>query len=67
RLTSLTRLIPLTGLALPTTSCPNPQLYRPPESCRPESEPLCASDGHTYPSECAMTATGVQKGISSCM
>lgn len=41
-----------------------PQLYRPPESCRPESEPLCASDGHTYPSECAMTATGVQKGIS---
>ncbi|XP_023187509.1 agrin isoform X3 [Xiphophorus maculatus] len=41
-----------------------PQLYRPPESCRPESEPLCANDGHTYPSECAMTATGVQKGIS---
>uniref|UniRef100_A0A3B3XRA4 Kazal-like domain-containing protein n=1 Tax=Poecilia mexicana TaxID=48701 RepID=A0A3B3XRA4_9TELE len=41
-----------------------PQLYKPPESCQLEPEPLCASDGHTYPSECAMTATGVQKGIS---
>ncbi|KAM4737420.1 agrin isoform 3-T3 [Anableps anableps] len=41
-----------------------PQIYGPPESCPPGSEPLCASDGRTYPSECAMTATGVQKGIS---
>lgn len=41
-----------------------PQFYMPPESCRPESEPLCASDGHTYPSECAMKATGLQKSIS---
>nr|XP_019944757.1 PREDICTED: agrin isoform X10 [Paralichthys olivaceus] len=34
-----------------------------PESCPPEREPLCASDGETYPSECAMTARGMQKGI----
>uniref|UniRef100_A0A3Q3QEC3 Agrin n=1 Tax=Monopterus albus TaxID=43700 RepID=A0A3Q3QEC3_MONAL len=34
-----------------------------PESCPPANEPLCASDGETYPSECAMTATGMQKGI----
>ena len=34
-----------------------------PESCPPGIEPLCASDGQTYPSECAMTARGVQKGI----
>ncbi|XP_047229553.1 agrin isoform X5 [Girardinichthys multiradiatus] len=41
-----------------------PQIYWPPESCPPGNEPLCASDGRTYPSECAMTATGVQKGVS---
>ena len=34
-----------------------------PESCPPGGEPLCASDGHTYPSECAMEATGRRKGI----
>ncbi|XP_034447565.1 agrin isoform X9 [Hippoglossus hippoglossus] len=34
-----------------------------PESCPPDREPLCASDGETYPSECAMTARGIQKGI----
>ncbi|KAF0036732.1 hypothetical protein F2P81_012044 [Scophthalmus maximus] len=33
------------------------------ESCPPEKEPLCASDGQTYPSECAMTARGMQKGV----
>lgn len=27
------------------------------------NEPLCASDGQTYPSECAMTSSGMQKGI----
>uniref|UniRef100_A0A7N8X2P6 Agrin n=1 Tax=Mastacembelus armatus TaxID=205130 RepID=A0A7N8X2P6_9TELE len=34
-----------------------------PESCPSANELLCASDGQTYPSECAMTATGMQKGI----
>ncbi|XP_072222987.1 agrin isoform X2 [Leuresthes tenuis] len=33
------------------------------ESCPPGDEPLCASDGQTYPSECAMMATATQKGI----
>ncbi|XP_029975271.1 agrin isoform X4 [Salarias fasciatus] len=40
-----------------------PFVFQPPESCPPGSEPLCASDGRTYPSECAMTATGLQKGL----
>uniref|UniRef100_A0A8C6WKB2 Agrin n=1 Tax=Neogobius melanostomus TaxID=47308 RepID=A0A8C6WKB2_9GOBI len=40
-----------------------PLLYSLPESCSPESEPLCASDGHTYASECAMYATRLQKGV----
>uniref|UniRef100_A0A3Q1HLV5 Agrin n=1 Tax=Acanthochromis polyacanthus TaxID=80966 RepID=A0A3Q1HLV5_9TELE len=40
-----------------------PLRFGPPESCPPNNEPLCASDGQTYPSECAMTATGFQKGI----
>ncbi|KAK5863185.1 hypothetical protein PBY51_000234 [Eleginops maclovinus] len=35
-----------------------------PESCSPGGEPLCASDGHTYLSECAMEATGRRKGIN---
>ncbi|XP_073327034.1 agrin-like [Pagrus major] len=34
-----------------------------PESCALDDEPLCASDGQTYPSECAMRSTGLQKGI----
>ncbi|XP_029994258.1 agrin isoform X3 [Sphaeramia orbicularis] len=34
-----------------------------PESCRPDNEPLCASDGETYNSECAMTSTGLQRGV----
>lgn len=40
-----------------------PLLFSLPESCLPGNEPLCASDGQTYPSECAMTSTGMQKGI----
>ncbi|XP_077371201.1 agrin isoform X10 [Festucalex cinctus] len=40
-----------------------PLVFALPESCPPASEPLCASDGETYPSECAMRATGLQKGI----
>ncbi|XP_031724780.1 agrin isoform X9 [Anarrhichthys ocellatus] len=39
------------------------QIYNLPESCNPGNEPLCASNGQTYPSECAMAATGMQKGI----
>uniref|UniRef100_A0A671XJ24 Agrin n=1 Tax=Sparus aurata TaxID=8175 RepID=A0A671XJ24_SPAAU len=34
-----------------------------PESCTSDDEPLCASDGQTYNSECAMRSTGLQKGI----
>ncbi|XP_057686455.1 agrin isoform X5 [Corythoichthys intestinalis] len=40
-----------------------PLIFGLPESCPPASEPLCASDGETYPSECAMRATGLQKGV----
>ncbi|XP_072305719.1 agrin isoform X6 [Eucyclogobius newberryi] len=40
-----------------------PLLYSLPEFCPPDAEPLCASDGHTYPSECAMYATRLQKGV----
>nr|XP_046252510.1 agrin isoform X4 [Scatophagus argus] len=35
----------------------------PPELCTPDNEPLCASDGQTYPSVCFMTSTGIQKGV----
>ncbi|XP_037334758.2 agrin isoform X4 [Pungitius pungitius] len=38
-------------------------VFRPPEMCPVANEPLCASDGQTYSSECAMDATGLQKGI----
>ncbi|XP_060930719.1 agrin isoform X2 [Limanda limanda] len=38
-------------------------MFGQPESCPPDREPLCASDGKTYPSECAMTARGIQKGL----
>jgi len=41
----------------------NTLIFGLPESCPPGNEPLCASDGETYPSECAMTARGMQKGI----
>ncbi|XP_068997022.1 agrin isoform X2 [Embiotoca jacksoni] len=40
-----------------------PQAFSPPGSCPPGNEPLCASDGRTYTSECAMLSTGFQKGI----
>ncbi|KAJ8371027.1 hypothetical protein SKAU_G00110550 [Synaphobranchus kaupii] len=40
-----------------------PLTFAPPESCPPDSEPLCASDGHTYDSECRMRRTGMQKGV----
>ncbi|XP_077588780.1 agrin isoform X4 [Stigmatopora nigra] len=40
-----------------------PLIFGLPKSCPPASEPLCASDGETYPSECAMKATGLQKGV----
>ncbi|XP_045065333.1 agrin-like isoform X3 [Coregonus clupeaformis] len=40
-----------------------PLTFAPPESCPPVNEPLCASDGQTYGSECHMTRTGMQKGI----
>ncbi|XP_029291120.1 agrin isoform X4 [Cottoperca gobio] len=40
-----------------------PLIFGLPESCLPSNEPLCASDGQTYSSECAMGATGMQKGI----
>uniref|UniRef100_A0A673X066 Agrin n=1 Tax=Salmo trutta TaxID=8032 RepID=A0A673X066_SALTR len=34
-----------------------------PESCPAVNEPLCASDGQMYESECHMKRTGMQKGI----
>ncbi|XP_032376917.1 agrin isoform X11 [Etheostoma spectabile] len=40
-----------------------PLIFSLPQSCPPGNEPLCASDGQTYPSECAMEASGAQKGI----
>ncbi|XP_045913261.1 agrin isoform X1 [Micropterus dolomieu] len=40
-----------------------PLIFGSPSSCPPANEPLCASDGQTYPSECAMTATAMQKNI----
>uniref|UniRef100_A0A3P8V635 Agrin n=1 Tax=Cynoglossus semilaevis TaxID=244447 RepID=A0A3P8V635_CYNSE len=40
-----------------------PQVYSVPGSCPPDSEPLCASDGQTYTSECAMMAMSLQKGV----
>uniref|UniRef100_UPI0037E850BC agrin isoform X1 n=1 Tax=Semicossyphus pulcher TaxID=241346 RepID=UPI0037E850BC len=40
-----------------------PLVFALPESCPQGTEPLCASDGQTYSSECAMKSTGMQKGI----
>ncbi|TDH10905.1 hypothetical protein EPR50_G00079800 [Perca flavescens] len=40
-----------------------PLIFSLPNSCPLGNEPLCASDGQTYPSKCAMEATGAQKGI----
>ncbi|XP_074537264.1 agrin isoform X2 [Halichoeres trimaculatus] len=39
------------------------QIFSAPESCPSDNDPLCASDGQTYPNECAMKSTGLQKGI----
>uniref|UniRef100_A0A1A7XDU0 Agrin n=1 Tax=Iconisemion striatum TaxID=60296 RepID=A0A1A7XDU0_9TELE len=39
-----------------------PQFFSLPESCPPADE-LCASNGQTYKSECAMTASGIQKDV----
>lgn len=41
-----------------------PLKFVPLELCPLSDEPLCASDGRTYPSECAMRATGIQKGVT---
>ncbi|XP_077941552.1 agrin isoform X4 [Gasterosteus aculeatus] len=38
-------------------------VFRPPEMCPPGNEPLCASDGQTYSSACALEATALQKGV----
>ncbi|KAG5838800.1 hypothetical protein ANANG_G00227450 [Anguilla anguilla] len=38
-------------------------LTLPPESCPADAEPLCASDGHTYDSECRMRRTGMLRGV----
>uniref|UniRef100_A0AAQ4P5X2 Agrin n=1 Tax=Gasterosteus aculeatus aculeatus TaxID=481459 RepID=A0AAQ4P5X2_GASAC len=38
-------------------------VFRPPEMCPPGNEPLCASDGQTYSSVCALEATALQKGV----
>ncbi|XP_041654651.1 agrin isoform X4 [Cheilinus undulatus] len=40
-----------------------PLIFGLPESCPPGNEPVCASDGQTYTSECAMKSTGLQKGV----
>ncbi|XP_056277972.1 agrin isoform X4 [Pseudoliparis swirei] len=40
-----------------------PLIFGLPELCMLDNEPLCASDGHTYPSECALAATSMQKSI----
>nr|XP_054602129.1 agrin isoform X4 [Nothobranchius furzeri] len=39
-----------------------PQFFSLPEACPPADE-LCASNGQTYKSECAMTASGIQKDV----
>lgn len=33
------------------------------DSCPPESTPICASDGHTYDSECQMERTALQNNL----
>uniref|UniRef100_A0A8C7YBM9 Kazal-like domain-containing protein n=1 Tax=Oryzias sinensis TaxID=183150 RepID=A0A8C7YBM9_9TELE len=40
-----------------------PLLYSPPESCPPDDDPLCASDGHTYPNECHMTSRWTRRSL----
>ena len=42
-------------------------VFAPAETCAPDPEPLCASDGQTYTSECAMVRTGMQRGIDLSM
>ncbi|KAG7472748.1 hypothetical protein MATL_G00112170 [Megalops atlanticus] len=40
-----------------------PLTFAPPESCPPDAQPLCASDGQTYSSECRMLRTAMVKGV----
>ncbi|XP_063065047.1 agrin isoform X2 [Engraulis encrasicolus] len=40
-----------------------PVTFAPPESCPPDAQPLCGSDGHTYRSECEMERTALQRGL----
>uniref|UniRef100_A0A673LCS9 Agrin n=1 Tax=Sinocyclocheilus rhinocerous TaxID=307959 RepID=A0A673LCS9_9TELE len=46
----------------------NPKTYKqftfaPADSCPPDSTPICASDGHTYYSECQMERTALQNNL----
>ncbi len=46
----------------------NPKTYKqftfaPANSCPPDSTPICASDGHTYNSECQMERTALQNNL----
>uniref|UniRef100_A0A9J7ZRU0 Agrin n=1 Tax=Cyprinus carpio carpio TaxID=630221 RepID=A0A9J7ZRU0_CYPCA len=46
----------------------NPKTYKqftfaPADSCPPDSTPICASDGHTYDSECQMERTALQNNL----
>uniref|UniRef100_A0A8C1R3F5 Agrin n=1 Tax=Cyprinus carpio TaxID=7962 RepID=A0A8C1R3F5_CYPCA len=46
----------------------NPKTYKqftfaPADSCPPDNTPICASDGHTYDSECQMERTALQNNL----
>ncbi|KAM6976940.1 agrin-like [Aplochiton taeniatus] len=40
-----------------------PITFGPPDSCLPDQEPLCASNGHTYASQCHMERTALMRGL----